>query len=121
MSRESDKFMLRFPDGMRDMVAESAKRHGRSMNSEIINALHEYYVRQGIHDRLVDDAVSNEVESIAGPGTSFAISENAVTIAQLADIISARIEERLDSRAKVDAAQVAPAQRSRSASAKPKR
>ncbi|MGX5810576.1 Arc family DNA-binding protein [Klebsiella pneumoniae] len=34
--REYDKFMLRFPDGMRDAIAERAKRNGRSMNSEIV-------------------------------------------------------------------------------------
>jgi len=35
----SDKFVLRLPDGMRDMVAEMAERNGRSMNAEIVNAL----------------------------------------------------------------------------------
>ncbi|EAZ0407581.1 Arc family DNA-binding protein [Salmonella enterica] len=37
--RDYDKFMLRFPDGMRDAIAERAKRNGRSMNSEIIKIL----------------------------------------------------------------------------------
>ncbi|TQX08396.1 Arc family DNA-binding protein, partial [Clostridioides difficile] len=37
--REYDKFMLRFPDGMRDAIAERAKRNGRSMNSEIIQII----------------------------------------------------------------------------------
>lgn len=37
--RDYDKFMLRFPDGMRDAIAEKAKLNGRSMNSEIIAAL----------------------------------------------------------------------------------
>lgn len=37
--REYDKFMLRFPDGMRDAIAERAKRNGRSMNSEIVQIL----------------------------------------------------------------------------------
>lgn len=44
--RDYDKFMLRFPDGMRDAIAERAKANGRSMNSEIIqiiqDALHVY-------------------------------------------------------------------------------
>lgn len=39
--RDYDKFMLRFPDGMRDAIAERAKRNGRSMNSEIVHALGE--------------------------------------------------------------------------------
>ncbi|HBC0253459.1 TPA: Arc family DNA-binding protein [Salmonella enterica subsp. enterica serovar Napoli] len=37
--RDYDKFMVRFPDGMRDAIAERAKRNGRSMNSEIVHIL----------------------------------------------------------------------------------
>lgn len=39
VGRESDKFMLRFPDGMRERIAELAKQNGRSMNAEIIARL----------------------------------------------------------------------------------
>ncbi|MBH2876125.1 Arc family DNA-binding protein [Serratia marcescens] len=38
-SQMQDKFNLRFPDGMRDAIAERAKANGRSMNSEIIQIL----------------------------------------------------------------------------------
>ncbi|HEM7577646.1 TPA: Arc family DNA-binding protein [Serratia marcescens] len=37
--KDYDKFMLRFPDGMRDAVADRAKKNGRSMNSEIVQIL----------------------------------------------------------------------------------
>lgn len=37
--KDYEKFVVRFPDGMRDAIAEQAKRNGRSMNSEIIAAL----------------------------------------------------------------------------------
>ncbi|MBL5911222.1 Arc family DNA-binding protein [Enterobacter asburiae] len=37
--RDYDKFMLRFPDGMRDAIAARAKSNGRSMNSEIVQIL----------------------------------------------------------------------------------
>jgi len=37
--KDYDKFMLRFPDGMRDAIANRAKENGRSMNSEIIQIL----------------------------------------------------------------------------------
>lgn len=37
--KDYDKFNLRFPDGMREAVAERAKRNGRSMNSEIIEII----------------------------------------------------------------------------------
>ena len=38
-TRDSDKFMLRFPDGMRSHVSEAAERNHRSMNSEILARL----------------------------------------------------------------------------------
>ncbi|MDM5138443.1 Arc family DNA-binding protein [Aeromonas bestiarum] len=38
-SRESDKFVLRLPDGMRAEIAELAKASGRSMNAEIVYRL----------------------------------------------------------------------------------
>lgn len=37
--RDYDKFMLRLPEGMRQDIAERAKRNGRSMNSEIVSIL----------------------------------------------------------------------------------
>jgi hypothetical protein len=45
MSRESDKFMLRFPDGMRDHVREEAERNYRSMNAEIVFQLSRAYAQ----------------------------------------------------------------------------
>lgn len=41
--RESDKFMLRLPDGMRGRVATSAKAAGRSMNAEIVARLQQSF------------------------------------------------------------------------------
>lgn len=38
-SQMQDKFNLRFPDGMRDAIAERAKKNGRSMNSEIVQII----------------------------------------------------------------------------------
>jgi hypothetical protein len=35
----SDKYIVRFPDGMRDRIADAAKANNRSMNSEIIARL----------------------------------------------------------------------------------
>lgn len=37
--RESDKFVLRLPDGMRATIAELAKASGRSMNAEIVHRI----------------------------------------------------------------------------------
>lgn len=37
--RDSDKFMLRLPDGMRDRIRDSAEANSRSMNAEIVARL----------------------------------------------------------------------------------
>lgn len=42
-SRHADKYVLRFPVGMRDRIAEVAKADGRSMNAEIVNRLVESF------------------------------------------------------------------------------
>ena len=38
-SRDLDKFIVRFPDGMRDQIAEAAKANKRTMNQEVIARL----------------------------------------------------------------------------------
>lgn len=38
-SRSADKFVVRLPDGMRERIADVARTHHRSMNSEIIARL----------------------------------------------------------------------------------
>jgi len=41
-SRTAPQFVIRFPDeGMRDRIAEAAKKNGRSMNAEIVSRLEE--------------------------------------------------------------------------------
>lgn len=42
-TRESDKFALRLPDGMRDRIKAAAESNNRSMNAEIVAALQEKY------------------------------------------------------------------------------
>lgn len=49
-SRTADKFVVRLPDGMREKVAQMAKGHHRSMNSEIIARLEKSLVDEGIID-----------------------------------------------------------------------
>lgn len=36
---QQEKFVIRFPDGMRDEIAKAAARSGRSMNAEIVYRL----------------------------------------------------------------------------------
>ena len=37
--KDADQYMLRLPDGLRDRVAKRATENGRSMNTEIIEAI----------------------------------------------------------------------------------
>lgn len=60
-SQIQDKFTVRFPDGMRDVVAERAKRNGRSMNSEIIQILHDSLVGSTLNMDAEFLKVFNEV------------------------------------------------------------
>ncbi len=46
-SRTADKFVVRLPDGMRDRIAEVARNHHRSMNSEIIARLEQSLLQEG--------------------------------------------------------------------------
>lgn len=45
-----DKFMLRFPDGMRDRIKDAAAREGRSMNAQIVQHLSTIYQPEGEGD-----------------------------------------------------------------------
>lgn len=45
-SRTADKFVVRLPDGMRERVAEVARTHHRSMNSEIIARLEQSLIEE---------------------------------------------------------------------------
>lgn len=46
-SRTADKFVVRLPDGMREQIAEVARNHHRSMNSEIIARLEQSLIQEG--------------------------------------------------------------------------
>ncbi|MEL4885727.1 Arc family DNA-binding protein [Pectobacterium betavasculorum] len=53
-SQTQDKFTVRFPDGLRDAIAERAKANGRSMNSEIVQILQD----------AIDSSVDEEIERL---------------------------------------------------------
>lgn len=60
-SQMQDKFNLRFPDGMRDAIAERAKRNGRSMNSEIVQILQDALSEEDISDSAMLDVAITSV------------------------------------------------------------
>ena len=49
-SRTADKFVVRLPDGMRERIADVARNHHRSMNSEIISRLEPSLFQEGTLD-----------------------------------------------------------------------
>lgn len=51
-SRTADKFVVRLPDGMRERIADVARNHHRSMNSEIIARLEQSLIQE---DALGDE------------------------------------------------------------------
>ena len=61
-SQMQDKFTVRFPDGMRDKIAEIAKKNNRSMNAEIILAL-EKYIGSENRDILISHSNDQEINS----------------------------------------------------------
>lgn len=46
----NDKFMLRLPDGMRELIKASAEANGRSMNAEIIRRLGDSYGEESLRE-----------------------------------------------------------------------
>lgn len=54
-SQLQDKFTVRFPEGMRDKIAELADKNGRSMNAEIV-----FILNQFIEDREKISAFSKK-------------------------------------------------------------
>ncbi|MES2665421.1 MAG: Arc family DNA-binding protein [Pseudomonadota bacterium] len=71
ISRESDKFMLRLPEGMRDRIKAAADQNGRSMNAEIVATLDERYPSPESFDASVARmiiAIGKNIK-VARPGT----------------------------------------------------
>jgi plasmid stability protein len=50
-NRESDKVIVRLPEGMRAHIADMAARHGKSMNAEVVTALANHILRDGEPDQ----------------------------------------------------------------------
>lgn len=77
--RDSEKFNLRLPDGMRALIAEAAARNNRSMNSEIVARLEqsfgedvaarlEYGVTEKVGVRTITSIVNQVVSQLRKDG-----------------------------------------------------
>lgn len=90
--RDYDKFMLRFPDGMRDAIAERAKANGRSMNSEIIEIISNSIFTTAIGDDAVgyilEMAKNDEISELSDEDRS----EVMALLFQVAEKLAMRVE-----------------------------
>lgn len=95
-SELADRYIVRMPPGMRDRIADSAKRYNRSMNAEIVSILEDYYNLRDYHDQLIDDAIeqtpapvtaASAIESLSGPA-----------LEQLAELLSRSVADKLSHR-----------------------
>lgn len=93
-SQMQDKFNLRFPEGMRDEIADAAKQSGRSMNSEIIYRLQQSFDKSKASDneerkektiqfKSLQIAESRQQYDNSGP--LIALIEKAISILKEAD------------------------------------
>lgn len=56
----ADKYIVRFPDGMRDRIKADAEREGRSLNAQIIHMLNEFYLLQERERQRLDENAEDE-------------------------------------------------------------
>lgn len=91
-----DKYILRLPEGMRDRIAESAKRYKRSMNTEIVYILQDYYDLRDYHDRIIDDAIEQAPTPLTPASAIEALSGPALE--QLAELLSKSVAAKLSHR-----------------------
>jgi hypothetical protein len=77
-SRESDKFILRLPDGMRERLAEVAESQGRTMNAVVIGALAEYLTdAKSIESQLAEIKTILQALTEKVSGNDLAVSSEA--------------------------------------------
>lgn len=62
-SRTAEQFVVRFPDGMRDQIAEAAKNNNRSMNAEIVARLQQSFDTRDTD--LAQDTVGAMLKSLS--------------------------------------------------------
>ncbi|WP_145568935.1 Arc family DNA-binding protein [Yersinia mollaretii] len=55
-----ERFTVRMPDGMRDAIADRARKNGRSMNSEIVQILQDALIKESIFG----DIANTEIEQM---------------------------------------------------------
>lgn len=89
--RGSDQFPLRLPPGMRDQIKRAADDSGRSMNSEILEVLREFFPEEPSLEELVDEidhslALLREIQSESRSGDVTRSSKYLSVLGQLSTV-----------------------------------
>lgn len=58
--RDSDKFMLRLPDGMRKAIFDHSFENGRSMNAEVVTRLENSLIASDLEAQIIERQVKAE-------------------------------------------------------------
>lgn len=84
-SRTAEQFVVRFPDGMRDRIAEAAKANNRSMNAEINHILLTHLDSLGSEADALETAISKAERSNISIGLNDPVDRAAVLKVLLLD------------------------------------
>lgn len=60
------QYNLRWPEELRQKVAQSAKEHNRSMNADIVHRLEQSFINDSLLPKILDDQIENSLETIQG-------------------------------------------------------
>lgn len=75
-SQVQDRYIVRFPDGMRDRLAEAARANGRSMNAEIVARLEQSFAKPVPALRsMFEDSASDHFDQMLGKISESALEE----------------------------------------------
>lgn len=95
--KDYEKFVVRFPDGMRDAVAERAKENGRSMNSEIIDMISKSLSSISLSDEelvyMLEAATQENISSLSDDDRA----EVEPLLMQIAEKLTSKIESETSS------------------------
>lgn len=87
-SDQQDKFMLRLPDGMRELIKDAAESAGRSMNAEIVQRLEASFLHNTLEEwHATHLAIRND--QLAEQ------RRDAVALSNLTDDLADQIAERI--------------------------
>lgn len=94
-----DKFMLRFPSGMREQIKEESNKNGRSMNAEIVHRLEVSFIADqnsaaasllqgdGIENVLTPTLSASMASKVARQNTDTGISIASLIVDEINELI----------------------------------